>query len=67
MVRTVSLASIEVRSAAATCLKSILATRSGIQFWEKHKDNNDPMLFYFNPFRSAKKKVGAQVSLHVSQ
>ncbi|MGH0157164.1 UNVERIFIED_CONTAM: hypothetical protein FKN15_067189 [Acipenser sinensis] len=49
--------SIEVRSAAATCLKSILATRSGIQFWEKHKDNNDPMLFYFNPFRSAKKKL----------
>ncbi|XP_068564532.1 serine-protein kinase ATM [Cebidichthys violaceus] len=48
---------IEVRQAAAQCVKSILATRSGVDFWEQHKDNRDPMLAYLNPFRKAKEKV----------
>ncbi|XP_076001414.1 serine-protein kinase ATM isoform X2 [Genypterus blacodes] len=48
---------IEVRQAAAQCVKSILATQSGIDFWEQHKENQDPMLAYLNPFRTAKKKV----------
>ncbi|XP_037632338.1 serine-protein kinase ATM isoform X2 [Sebastes umbrosus] len=48
---------IEVRKAAAQCVKSILATQSGIDFWEEHKDNRDPMLAYLNPFRKANKKV----------
>lgn len=47
-----------MRQAAAQCVKSILATQSGIDFWEQHKDNRDPMLAYLNPFRTAKKKVG---------
>lgn len=51
-------ASIEVRKAAAQCAKNILATQSGVDFWEQHKDNRDPMLAYLNPFRKAKKKVG---------
>ncbi|KAM8905494.1 serine-protein kinase ATM [Spinachia spinachia] len=48
---------IEVRQAAAQCLKSVLATRSGVAFWEQHKDNRDPLLAYINPFRKAKEKV----------
>ncbi|XP_042342685.1 serine-protein kinase ATM [Plectropomus leopardus] len=50
---------IEVRKAAAQCVRSILATQSGIDFWEQHKDNRDPLLAYLNPFRKAKKKVVA--------
>ncbi|XP_035535893.1 serine-protein kinase ATM isoform X1 [Morone saxatilis] len=50
---------IEVRKAAAQCVKNILATQSGVDFWEQHKDNRDPMLAYLNPFRKAKKKVAA--------
>ncbi|KAJ8368814.1 hypothetical protein SKAU_G00088420 [Synaphobranchus kaupii] len=49
--------SIQVRQAAAQCLKDILATRSGFEFWEAHKDSQDAMLVYFSPFRSSKKKV----------
>lgn len=49
--------SIEVRRAAAQCVKNILATPSGVDFWEEHKDNRDPMLAYLNPFRKAKSKV----------
>ncbi|KAM7399540.1 hypothetical protein PAMP_018806 [Pampus punctatissimus] len=41
------------------CVKNILATQSGVDFWEQHKDNRDPMLAYLNPFRKAKKKVAA--------
>uniref|UniRef100_UPI003AAD459E serine-protein kinase ATM n=1 Tax=Centroberyx gerrardi TaxID=166262 RepID=UPI003AAD459E len=48
---------IEVRQAAAQCVKNILATESGADFWEQHKDNRDPMLAYLNPFRKAKNKV----------
>ncbi|KAI1893429.1 hypothetical protein AGOR_G00123630 [Albula goreensis] len=48
---------IQVRQAAAQCLKDILATRSGIEFWDGYKDSQDPMLVYFSPFRSFKKKV----------
>ncbi|KAL4647243.1 serine-protein kinase ATM isoform X2 [Arapaima gigas] len=48
--------SIQVKQAAMKCLTTILATRSGAEFWEAHKDNDDPMLVYFNPFRSARKK-----------
>lgn len=51
-------ARIEVRRAAAQCLKNILATQSGVDFWEQHKGNRDPMLTYLNPFRTAKNKVG---------
>lgn len=51
-------ASIEVRKAAAQCVTNILAAQSGVDFWEQHKDNRDPMLAYLNPFRKAKKKVG---------
>lgn len=50
-------ASIEVKKAAAQCLKNILAAQSGVDFWEQHKNNRDPMLAYLNPFRRAKKKV----------
>lgn len=48
--------SISVRQAAAACLKDILATSSGLDFWEVHKSQRDPMLLYLSPFRSAKKK-----------
>ncbi|KAM4566592.1 serine-protein kinase ATM isoform 3-T3 [Odontesthes bonariensis] len=50
---------IEVRRAAAQCVKNILATQSGVDFWDQHKDNRDPMLAYLNPFRIAKNKVAA--------
>ncbi|XP_022624615.1 serine-protein kinase ATM [Seriola dumerili] len=50
---------IEVRQAAAQCVKNILATQSGVDFWEQHKDNRDPMLAYLNPFRKDKSKVVA--------
>uniref|UniRef100_A0A8D0A1H1 non-specific serine/threonine protein kinase n=1 Tax=Sander lucioperca TaxID=283035 RepID=A0A8D0A1H1_SANLU len=50
----------DVRQAAAQCVMSILATQSGVDFWEQHKDNRDPMLAYLNPFRKAKKKVGCR-------
>ncbi|XP_039987125.1 serine-protein kinase ATM [Xiphias gladius] len=50
---------IEVRQAAAQCLKNILAIQSGVDFWEQHKENRDPMLAYLNPFRKAKSKVAA--------
>uniref|UniRef100_A0A8C5ALW6 non-specific serine/threonine protein kinase n=1 Tax=Gadus morhua TaxID=8049 RepID=A0A8C5ALW6_GADMO len=49
--------SIEVKKAAGQCVKSILGTQSGADFWEQHKDKQDPMLAYLNPFRTAKKKV----------
>nr|DBA32689.1 TPA: hypothetical protein GDO54_000462 [Pyxicephalus adspersus] len=47
---------IHVRSAAATCLKNILATKTGNQFWDVYKESEDPMLVYLQPFRSPKKK-----------
>ncbi|XP_053564522.1 serine-protein kinase ATM [Bombina bombina] len=47
---------IQVRSAAATCLKNVLATKSGNKFWETYKDSGDPMMVYFQPFRVSKKK-----------
>ncbi|KAE8627562.1 hypothetical protein XENTR_v10007047 [Xenopus tropicalis] len=47
---------IQVRSAAATCLKNILATKTGTMFWEACKDKGEPMLLYFQPFRVPKKK-----------
>lgn len=50
-------ASIEVRQAATQCVKNILATQSGVQFWEQHKNSRDPMLAYLHPFRKAKKQV----------
>ncbi|XP_067889819.1 serine-protein kinase ATM isoform X3 [Heterodontus francisci] len=51
--------SIEVRFAAATCAKNILATQSGHHFWELSKndpDGPDPMLMYLQPFRTARRK-----------
>ncbi|XP_004614157.2 serine-protein kinase ATM [Sorex araneus] len=47
---------VKVRSAAVTCLKSILATRTGHSFWEIYKTTNDPMLIYLQPFRTSRKK-----------
>lgn len=49
--------SIEVRKAAALCVKNILVAQSGVNFWEQHKQSRDPMLTYLNPFRMAKNKV----------
>uniref|UniRef100_A0A452TT31 Serine-protein kinase ATM n=1 Tax=Ursus maritimus TaxID=29073 RepID=A0A452TT31_URSMA len=51
-----SVFSVKVRSAAATCLKSILATKTGHSFWEIYKTTPDPMLIYLQPFRTSKKK-----------
>ncbi|XP_058274732.1 serine-protein kinase ATM isoform X2 [Hemibagrus wyckioides] len=48
--------SISIRQAAAVCLKDILATPSGLDFWEMHKNQRDSMLLYLSPFRSAKRK-----------
>ncbi|XP_058924230.1 serine-protein kinase ATM isoform X2 [Kogia breviceps] len=47
---------VKVRSAAVTCLKSILATKTGHSFWEIYKMTNDPMLIYLQPFRTSRKK-----------
>ncbi|XP_069615249.1 serine-protein kinase ATM [Ranitomeya imitator] len=57
---------IRVRSAAATCLKNILATKTGCQFWEMYKDSGDPMLVYLQPFRSPKRKVVQVEDMHVA-
>ncbi|KAM4796105.1 serine-protein kinase ATM [Rhinophrynus dorsalis] len=48
---------IHVRSAAAICLKNILATKTGCRFWEAYKDSGDPVLVYLHPFRAPRKKV----------
>uniref|UniRef100_A0AAR2J5U2 non-specific serine/threonine protein kinase n=1 Tax=Pygocentrus nattereri TaxID=42514 RepID=A0AAR2J5U2_PYGNA len=50
---------ISVRQAAAVCLKDVLATQSGLDFWEMYKSQGDPMLLYLSPFRSAKRKASA--------
>nr|XP_020455917.1 serine-protein kinase ATM [Monopterus albus] len=50
---------IEVRRAAAQCVKNILAAQSGVDFWEQNKDSQDHMLIYLNPFRKAKSMVMA--------
>ncbi|CAJ1065758.1 serine-protein kinase ATM [Xyrichtys novacula] len=50
---------IEEKQAATQCVKNILATQSGLDFWDEYKNNGDPMLAYLNPFRKAKKKVAA--------
>ncbi|XP_006899108.1 PREDICTED: serine-protein kinase ATM [Elephantulus edwardii] len=47
---------VKVRSAAATCLKSILATKTGHSFWEIYKMTTDPMLTYLRTFRTSRKK-----------
>ncbi|KAK2495794.1 hypothetical protein MC885_002133, partial [Smutsia gigantea] len=47
---------VNVRSAAVTCLKSILATKTGHHFWEIYKTTTDPMLIYLQPFRASRKK-----------
>lgn len=46
-----------MRTAAALCVKNLLAAQAGVDFWEKHKASQDPLLAYLNPFRKAKKKV----------
>lgn len=48
--------SVKIRSAAATCLKNILATKTGHSFWETYKTSKDPMLTYLQPFRTSRKK-----------
>ncbi|KAI4877690.1 hypothetical protein NFI96_016764 [Prochilodus magdalenae] len=48
--------SISVRQAAAVCLKDVLSTQPGSDFWEMYKSQRDPMLLYLSPFRSAKRK-----------
>ncbi|KAM4828046.1 serine-protein kinase ATM [Thomomys bottae] len=47
---------VKVRSAAITCLKSILATETGHRFWDNYKKTADPMLTYLQPFRTSRKK-----------
>ncbi|KAM6290797.1 serine-protein kinase ATM [Porphyrio hochstetteri] len=47
---------IDVRAAAVSCLKNILATKSGSEFWEVYKNKADPMLIYVQPFRMSRKK-----------
>ncbi|KAM6342207.1 serine-protein kinase ATM isoform 3-T4 [Podargus strigoides] len=47
---------IDVRAAAVSCLKNILATKSGSEFWEVYKNKTDPMLIYLQPFRTSRKK-----------
>ncbi|XP_062471298.1 serine-protein kinase ATM [Pezoporus occidentalis] len=47
---------IDVRAAAVSCLKNILATKSGSEFWEVYKNKADPMLIYLQPFRISRKK-----------
>ncbi|XP_072810272.1 serine-protein kinase ATM [Vicugna pacos] len=47
---------VKVRSAAVTCLKSILGTKTGHSFWEMYKTTTDPMLTYLQPFRTSRKK-----------
>ncbi|XP_049679639.1 serine-protein kinase ATM isoform X2 [Accipiter gentilis] len=46
---------IDVRAAAVSCLKNILATKSGTEFWEVYKNKADPMLIYLQPFRMSRK------------
>ncbi|XP_062423249.1 serine-protein kinase ATM [Rhea pennata] len=48
---------IDVRAAAVSCLKNILATKSGSEFWEIYKNKADPMLIYLQPFRMSRKKL----------
>ncbi|XP_065586131.1 serine-protein kinase ATM [Cyrtonyx montezumae] len=48
---------IDVRAAAVSCLKNILATNSGSEFWEIYKNKGDSMLIYLQPFRVSKKKI----------
>ncbi|XP_004626277.1 serine-protein kinase ATM [Octodon degus] len=48
--------SVRVRLAAVTCLKNILATKTGHNFWEIYKMTTDPMLTYLQPFRTSRKK-----------
>ncbi|XP_037122890.1 serine-protein kinase ATM [Syngnathus acus] len=50
---------IDVRQAATQSVKDILATQSGITFWEQHKQSRDSMLAYLNPFRKANRKAAA--------
>ncbi|XP_009997696.1 PREDICTED: serine-protein kinase ATM [Chaetura pelagica] len=50
---------IDVRAAAVSCLKNILATKSGSEFWEVYKNKVDPMLIYLQPFRTSRKKFFA--------
>ncbi|KAM9300934.1 serine-protein kinase ATM isoform 3-T5 [Morus bassanus] len=47
---------IDVRAAAVSCLKNILATKSGSEFWEDYKNKADPLLIYLQPFRMSRKK-----------
>ncbi|XP_016073692.1 PREDICTED: serine-protein kinase ATM isoform X2 [Miniopterus natalensis] len=47
---------VKVRSATVTCLKNILATKTGHSFWEIYKTTSDPMLIYLHPFRTSRKK-----------
>ncbi|XP_064027162.1 serine-protein kinase ATM isoform X2 [Pogoniulus pusillus] len=47
---------IDVRAAAVSCVKNILATKSGSEFWEVYKNKADPMLIYLQPFRVSRKK-----------
>ncbi|XP_030303671.1 serine-protein kinase ATM isoform X2 [Calypte anna] len=47
---------IDVRAAAVSCLKNILATKSGSEFWEVYNNKVDPMLSYLQPFRMSRKK-----------
>lgn len=58
---------VEVRRAAAQCLRDILATPSGVDFWEQYKDKKDPMLAYIHPFRTTKNKVSEVKAVESTQ
>ncbi|XP_062983150.1 serine-protein kinase ATM [Elgaria multicarinata webbii] len=47
---------IEVRSVATSCLKNVLATKTGHAFWEIYKNKEDTMMIYLHPFRVSTKR-----------
>ncbi|XP_029458325.1 serine-protein kinase ATM [Rhinatrema bivittatum] len=58
---------VQVRSAAATCLKNVLATKSGSRFWEAYKDKTDPLLVYLQPYRVSKKKFIEESDVEIKE
>ncbi|KAJ8400321.1 hypothetical protein AAFF_G00397040 [Aldrovandia affinis] len=49
--------SVEVRQVAAQCVRDVLSSPCGVEFWETYKSSQDPMLLFFSPFRLAKMRV----------
>ncbi|CAN0220698.1 unnamed protein product [Lampetra fluviatilis] len=57
--------SVEVRAASSTCLKAVLATRAGAEFWEHQAALPETEFFLqiLAPFRNPKKKASACLEL----